>query len=309
VRPTLTIWWRAAWAVFNGMHELNLGLIAAGVAFYGMLAIFPGVAAVIALWGVVSDPVIVDSQLEMMRGFVPEQAFGILDSQITRLINANESALGWATILSTLAALWSSRAGVGALIRGLNSINRVNNRSSVSQLLVALALTVALVGVSLVALASVVIVPIVLLLLPLGPLTQTALSAARWVIAIGVVMFGLGVVYRFGPNRRGNRTAWITPGAAVAVLIWGAGSWAFSYYLANFGQYNEIYGTLGAVVALLMWFYLSAYVVLLGGSLNVELDRARADAACADTARPAMPDPPEPDRGPPRHPVIISTDG
>lgn len=275
MRPTLTLWWRAGWAVFNGMHELNLGLISAGVAFYGMLAIFPAIAAVIALWGVVSDPAIVDSQLELLRGFVPAQAFVILDMQVSRLISANNSTLGWATALSTLAALWSSRAGVAALIRGLNAINRVGNRSSFRQTVQALVLTGALVGVSLVALASVVIVPIVQVLLPLGPALQMTLSAARWVIVIGVVMMGLGVIYRFGPNCAGQRVAWFTPGAAVAVLIWGAASWGFSYYLANFGQYNEIYGALGAVIALLMWFYISAYVVLLGGSLNAELTRAR----------------------------------
>jgi len=132
----------------------------------------------------------------------------------------------------------------------------------------------------------------VLLFLPLGPLTEMALSAARWVIAIAVVMMGLSVIYRFGPNRRGHRPSWFTPGAAVAVLIWAAGSWGFSYYLANFGQYNEIYGTLGAFIALLMWFYLSAYVVLLGGLLNAELETARAVAKGATGANTsARPDP------------------
>jgi len=274
MQPTLKIWWRAAWAVFNGMHELNLGLISAGVAFYGMLAIFPGITAVIALWGFVSDPAIVETQLALLRGFVPAQAYDILDSQVTRLVSANNSALGWATVVSLSFALWSSRAGVAALIRGLNAIYRVGNRSSLRQMAVALVLTLALLGVSLVALASVVIMPIVLVLLPLGPLTQLSLSAVRWVIAIGVVMIGLALIYRFGPNRRAQQPGWVTAGAVVAVLIWGAGSWGFSYYLANFGQYNKVYGTLGAVIALLMWFYLSAYVVLLGGFLNVELDRA-----------------------------------
>ena len=288
---TTKIWWRASLAVFNGMHQLNLGLIAAGVAFYGMLAIFPGIAAVIALWGVVSDPTIVDSQLELLRGFMPEQAFSILDSQVGRLISTNNSALGWATLVSLSAALWSSRAGVAALIRGLNAIYRVGNRNSFREIVVALMLTMALIGVALVALASVVIVPIILTLLPLGPLTALALSAARWAIALSVVMLGLGLVYRFGPNRRGKRPRWFSPGAAVAMFIWAAASYGFSYYLANFGKYNEIYGTLGAVIALLMWFYLSAYVVLLGAFLNAELDRARR-AMTDETINPApLPDP------------------
>lgn len=284
--PTLKIWWRAGWAVFNGMHELNLGLISAGVAFYGMLAIFPAVAATIALFGVVADPAVVDSQLEMIRDFVPDQAFTLLDDQVSRLISTTSSALGFATLISTAAALWSSRAGVAALIRGLNAIYRVSNRTSLRQMIVAVILTFSLIGVALVALASVVIVPIALLFLPLGPMTELALSAARWLIALAVVFLGLGMIYRFGPNRRGNRPPLFTAGAVVAMVIWAMASYGFSYYLANFGNYNEIYGTLGAVIALLMWFYISAYVVLLGGFLNAELDRARR----ADRGAPVNPD-------------------
>src|SRR5690606_14659041 len=177
--PTLKIWWQAGRAVFNGMHELNLGLISAGVAFYGMLAVIPGIAAVIALWGVVADPAIVNNQLAMLRGMLPAQVYSVLEGQIARLISTNNSALGWATALSTLAALWSSRAGVAALIRGLNSIYRVSNRNSLKQLGLALLMTLALVGVSLVALASVVIVPILLVLFPLGPLSEMILSISR----------------------------------------------------------------------------------------------------------------------------------
>ncbi|WP_108485201.1 YihY/virulence factor BrkB family protein [Oceaniglobus ichthyenteri] len=291
MNQTIKIWWRASLAVFNGMHELNLGLIAAGVAFYAMLAIFPAVAAVIALWGIVSDPAIVEAQLSLLVEFMPPEAFVILDDQVNRLVSGNSSALGWATVISTVAALWSTRAGVAALIRGLNAIYRIPNRTSLRQILVAFGMTLALVGVSLVALASVVIVPILLVLLPLGPLTQLALSSVSWLIALSVVLMGLSLIYRFGPNRRGHRPRWFTPGAVVAMLIWAAASYGFSYYLANFGKYNEIYGTLGAVIALLMWLYLSAYVVLLGGFLNAELDRAKRALSDQPVNTAPLPDP------------------
>lgn len=273
------IWWRATLSVFNGLHELNLGLIAAGVAFYSMLAVFPAVAAIIALWGLVSDPAIVEDQLDLMRNFIPSAAFTILDKQVTQLIYTTSSTLGWTTVLSTGAALWTSRAGVAGLIRGLNAIYRVNNRATLWQMVVALNLTLMLIGVALVALATVVIGPIVLMWLPLGPLADLFLTALRWVIAIVVVMMGLGLIYRYGPaGQRANRPRWFTPGAVVAVVIWGLASYGFSLYLTNFGKYNEIYGALGAVVALLMWFYISAYVVLLGASLNAELRRERRKA-------------------------------
>ncbi|MBJ3761630.1 YihY/virulence factor BrkB family protein [Maribius pontilimi] len=273
------VWWSAAKGVFMELNDNNLGLISAGVAFYGMLAIFPTVAAVIAIWGFFADPVEVAEQLDVLRGFVPGEAYTILDNQVTALINANSSTLGWATVISLGAAIWSSRAGVAALIRGLNAIYRERNRVGVRQMAAAFGVTFLLIGVALVALACVVILPIVLAILPLGPVTTLLLASVRWVVALGVLIGALGVIYRYGPNRRRARPGWLTPGAIVAVMIWGAISWGFSYYLSNFGSYNEIYGALGAVIALLMWLYLSAFSVLLGASLNAELEiRTRKDS-------------------------------
>lgn len=283
------VWGSAAKGVFMELNDNNLGLISAGVAFYGMLAIFPAVAAVIAVWGFFADPVEVAQQLDLLRGFVPADAFAILDDQINTLINANSSTLGWATVLSVSFALWSSRAGVAALIRGLNAIYREKNRLGLRHLLAAFGVTFLLIGVALVALACVVILPIVLAILPLGPVTSWLLASVRWVVALGVLIGALGVIYRYGPNRRQARPGWLTPGAVIAVLLWGAISWGFSYYLSNFGRYNEIYGALGAVIALLMWLYLSAFSVLLGASLNAELEiRTRRDSTIGPNRPPGQ---------------------
>ena len=272
-------WWGASKAVVMGLNDSNLGLISAGIAFYGMLAIFPTVAAIIAIWGFFADPGAVREQLETMRGLIPGDAYDIIDQQITSLITANSSTLGWATAISLSAALWSSRAGVAALIRGLNAIYREKNRVGLRQITTAFGVTFLLIGVALVALLSVVILPIVLAVLPLGPITALLIASVRWVVALAVVIGGIGVLYRFGPNRRKARVPWLTPGALVAVVIWGVISYGFSYYLSNFGRYNEIYGALGAVIALLMWLYLSAFSVLLGAALNAELElRTREDS-------------------------------
>lgn len=267
------LWYSAATGVLTGMNDSNMSLISAGVAFWGMLAIFPSVAAIIAIWGVFANPVDVQSQLELLRGFVPGEAYRILDTQVRNLVSANSSTLGWTTIISLSAAIWSSRAGVEALIRGLNAIYRERNRAGLRQMATAFGVTFLLIAVALVALACVVILPIALAILPLGPITALLVASARWVVAIMVVLTALSVVYRYGPNRKRTRTGWLTPGALVAVVIWAAISWAFSYYLSNFGSYNEVYGALGAVIALLMWLYLSAYSVLIGASLNVELEQ------------------------------------
>lgn len=287
-RPKLDwrLWHKAATGVVMGMNDSNLGLISAGVAFYGMLAIFPSVAAIIAIWGFFADPVDVQAQLELLRGFVPGDAYRILDTQVRSLVTANSSTLGWATIVSLGAAIWSSRAGVAALIRGLNAIYREKNRVGLRQMATAFGVTFLLIGVALVALACVVVLPIVLAILPLGPITTLLLATVRWIVAILVVLTALSVVYRYGPNRRRARAGWLTPGAIVAVILWAAISWSFSYYLSNFGSYNEVYGALGAVVALLMWFYLSAYSVLIGAALNVELELRTAADTTVGTARP-----------------------
>jgi len=269
-----------------GLNDSNLGLISAGIAFYGMLAIFPTVAAIIAIWGFFADPGAVREQLETMRGLIPGDAYDIIDQQITSLITANSSTLGWATAISLSAALWSSRAGVAALIRGLNAIYREKNRVGLRQITTAFGVTFLLIGVALVALLSVVILPIVLAVLPLGPITALLIASVRWVVALAVVIGGIGVLYRFGPNRRKARVPWLTPGALVAVVIWGVISYGFSYYLSNFGRYNEIYGALGAVIALLMWLYLSAFSVLLGAALNAELELRTREDSTVGPSRP-----------------------
>ncbi|MEM9395527.1 MAG: YihY/virulence factor BrkB family protein [Pseudomonadota bacterium] len=265
-------WAQAMRQVFSKIDDWNLGLISAGVAFYGLFALFPALAAVIALWGLVADPVVVDDQVQLMEEFLPQEAYGLIDTQIDTLTSTTSSTLGWATLLSILAALWSTRAGVSALMRGLNAIYGTPNRKSWRHYLAALSLTSVLVSVALVALSMVVVTPFVLALLPLGAFATLALGLVRWVVAVGVLLVGLAIVYRYGPNRTCVRMRWLTPGAVLVVALWAFASVAFSFYLSNFGNYNEVYGSIGAVIALLMWLYISAFLVLLGAGLNVELE-------------------------------------
>lgn len=258
-------------AVFTLVGERQVALVSAGIAFYAMLAIFPGVAAMVALWGLLSDPAMIESQLGMMSEFVPEEAFALLSTQVDRLVSDHDGTLGVATVVSLLVTLWSSRLGVGALIQGLNAAHGVPDRNGIWHNVLALSLTLALITVALVALATVVILPVVLAFLPLGGLALVALQMANWAVVLLVVLGAVAIVYRFGPNRR-PRTDWFAPGLWVSVGLWAAASIAFSYYLANFGNYSAVYGSLGAVIALLMWLYISAFAVLFGGALNAVLD-------------------------------------
>jgi membrane protein len=280
-------WLHAGKSVFAKIDDWNLGLISAGVAFYGLFALFPAITAVIAIWSLVADPIVVDEQIALMEEFLPTEAYGLIDAQVDTLTSTTSSRLGWATLVSILAALWSTRAGVSALMRGLNTIYGTPNRKGLRHYMAALGLTGVLVGVALVALTMVVIAPIVLQFLPLGVFTALALSFARWVIAVGVLLVGLAIVYRYGPNRQCVRMRWLTPGALMVVGLWAVASIAFSYYLANFGNYNEVYGSIGAVIALLMWLYISAFLVMLGGGLNVELEaRAGVGPNAVDPSEP-----------------------
>lgn len=255
------------------MDKNNLGLISAGVAFFSFFAIFPATAAIIALWGFWYDPMVIQQQLEVLDDLVPDEAYSVLEGQVNALIEANVSTLGWTTVLSLGLALWSARSGVDALLRGLNAIHGESNPHSFIRILVSLLLTVVLVAVALVALAAVVVIPVMLAFMPLGPLAGAVLGLTHWGMTLGVVILGIWLLYRFGPNRPSDQVGRVAPGIGFAVTLWALASVGFSYFLANFGSYNEIYGSIAAIIALLMWFYISAYAVLFGAALNAELDK------------------------------------
>ncbi|MAQ84465.1 MAG: ribonuclease BN [Maritimibacter sp.] len=264
--------WKIGAGVGNAIADRNLDLIAAGVAFYSMFAIFPAVAAIIALWGFLASPDIVEEQLMMMRAFVPPDAFTLLEGQLDRLIIANNSTLGWATLISTTVALWSTRAGVAALTRGLNTAYGTIPRAGFWGFAWALVMTGLLVLVALLALASIVVLPLLLAIFPQGRFTEAVLTVAQWTLTGGVALGTIGLLYRYAPNHRGRRPRWLSLGAILALSAWALASAAFTIYLRNFGSYNEIYGSIGAVIALLMWFFISAFSVLLGAAVNAEID-------------------------------------
>ena len=281
--------YRFAMGLKSRTDRANLSLVAAGGAFFAMLSLFPGLAAVIALMGFLAAPEVVDEQLVLLQDFMPDDAFALIQGQVRRLVGTSSSTLGWATVISTLAALWSARRGTDAVIRAVNTVYDAPMRGGMRAMAVALLITFALTLVVVVAILTMLVLPVVMAFLPLGPYAGLALQVARWALAVAVVVSGIWVLYRFAPNTRGARVRWLSPGAVLAVLVWGVGSWAFSYYLANFGNYNQVYGSIGAVIALLMFLYITIFVVLLGASLNAEI-HAKATAQ-AEAAPPLDPPP------------------
>ena len=232
--------------------EKNLSLVAAGVAFYAILAVFPALAATIALWGLIGDPAQVLTQAEDFKVLIPADIFALIETQLLALAQADGLA----------------QAGVSALIKGLNTIYGAPNRGALRHTATAFLLTLTLIGVALVAIACVVVAPAVLAFIPLGPLAGLGIEIARWAIALTVLLTGFGLVYRIGPNHAGPKPPLLSPGTGFAVLFWMAASVGFSLYLTNFNTYNRVYGSIGAVMAMLMWLYITALLVLLGGALN-----------------------------------------
>ncbi|HVG49139.1 MAG TPA: YihY/virulence factor BrkB family protein [Rubellimicrobium sp.] len=269
----------AFWYIWDVMDRLNLSLIAAGVGFFAMLSLFPALAGIVLLWSWFADPGQINTLVDLADNVVPPEVSDVIANQVTGVINAGSSGqVGTATLVSLLLALWSARAGVSALIRGLNAAYDIGHRQSIWRRYAAdFGVTLTLCALTFLAIAAVVVAPLVIAVLPLGPWVTVAAEIARWMVAIGVIMITLGIVYRFGPNRRGRRPKWITWGAIVATVLWMIMSVGFGIYLHNFAHYNEVYGSLGAAVALLMWFYLSAYVVLLGGCLNAAIEAGGAE--------------------------------
>ena len=261
--------------MWEALDDRNLGLIAAGVAFYAMLAVFPGLAVTIAIWGFFSDPSLMRDNFSMIEEFIPHDAYVIVLDEVTRLVLANPGALGWTTAVSLTIGLYSAHNGVLALVSGLNAVHAREQHPGLSRYLISIILTFALIGLLIATLATVVIVPTALNWIPLGTAGAWLLKIIPVSILLIAVLVFLGMFYRWGPNQPEARHSWLTPGALLAAILWAATSIAFSVYLGNFGTYNRIYGSIGAVIALLMWFYISAYIILFGGIVNAEIARLR----------------------------------
>ena len=277
--------WRFIMALGDRMDKIHMGLISAGVAFYAMFAVFPGLAAIIAFWGLWYDPTVIQDYVHVAEEFVPPEAMQIVKSQVDALVSGGRTQLGWTTFVSFMIATVAARAGVNALVRGLNAAYGVRAHSTVVGFFLAYVLTLAIVGIVFVGLVTIVVVPIVLSLFELGPFNALLIRGLPWGGMLLIVMIGIGVLYRYGPNVRRPRTPIFTWGSVVATIAWGLASLAFSAYLGSINSYNRIYGSIGAVVALLMWFYLAAFSVMLGAIFNVELRRRRRVAAAREARK------------------------
>lgn len=258
----------------------NVFFIAAGVAFYAFLAIFPGIAAMVSLVGLIADPAEVEEWVGAASAVLPPDALTLIREQVHAIVATPSERLGWSLIISIALALWSATAGVKAIMTALNiAYEERERRGFIKYYATAILLTLGAIVFAFVALALVAAFPPLLKQLALPSALEKLLGFALWFILGGAFVVALGVLYRYAPSREKPQWRWVSWGAVVATVLWLAGSALFSLYVANFGDYNETYGALAAIVILLTWFYLTALVVLIGAELNAEMEhQTRVDS-------------------------------
>lgn len=251
----------------------NASLVAAGLALYALLAVFPALAASVSLYGLFASPDQIASQVDNLAGVLPQQASEILRTALQNLARQQGQALGVGAGIGFVLALWSARKGMVALMTAMNiAYDEDEERGFFRQLFVSLAFTLAAVLGFVLLVGLAVALPLTMKALGLPDILQTIFSLARWVALWFLVVLALAVVYRFAPDRDEPKWRWVSWGSAIAATLWLIGSVLFALYVHNFGSYGETYGALGGVVVLLLWFYLSAYIVVLGAEINSEME-------------------------------------
>ncbi|HJT15565.1 MAG TPA: YihY/virulence factor BrkB family protein [Dongiaceae bacterium] len=272
---------------YRSISEDRVLALAAGVTYYVLLAVFPGIAALVSIYGMVADPADIGAFLANLAGTIPRDAIEIMRGQLQHLASQDQKALGLAFFGGLLASLWSSNAAIKALIDALNVVYGEKERRNFFKLTaLSLTFTAGMILFMVLALIGIVVIPAVLDFLHLGKTGELLVNILRWPAMLALVMLGLAVMYRHGPCRANARWRWITWGSIAAALLWFIVSMLFSWYASNFGNYNKTYGSLGAVIAFMMWSWLSTTVVLMGGELNAEIEHQTAKDSTTGRPKP-----------------------
>lgn len=253
----------------------NMQMLSGGVAFYFFLAAVPALVALLSIYGIIATPADVARMVGGLGPTVPSDVKTLLDAQLKTLTRTSPSGLGIGVVISVLTALWSASKGAQALIRGVNAAyDEAEKRKGWKVKLLALAFTLGFVVLFVAGGFVVTTLPDVLD--PFGPVARIAISILRWPALAALMILGLAVLYRYGPSRDEPKWRWVSVGSVTATVLWVLGSAGFAWYAGSFGSFNRTYGSLGAVVVLLLWFQLTAFVVLLGAELNAEAEHQTA---------------------------------
>jgi membrane protein len=286
----------------------NMPIIAGGVAFFGFLSIFPALIAMISIYGLVASPQTVTRQVEDLSAQLPRDAAELIGAQLKAIAGNSGSALTWGLVVAILGALWSASGGVGNIVTAINlAYDEVETRNFVKLKATSLLLTFGAIVFVLITFGLVAVVPIVLDALPLGVAGTILAQVLRWVLLLTVFAGALAVLYRVAPDRDAPQLRWVSLGSVVVTVVWALVSLGFSFYVDNFGSYDKTYGTIAGVIVLMLWLYLTCYLVLLGAEINSEAEHQTAQDTTTGAPQPmgrrgaemadSLPDPPEPTKG------------
>jgi membrane protein len=270
-------WWTILMATWRRMGKDSLSILAAGVAFQTFFSLFPTLTAVVSLYGLVADPGMVERQISAVQGVLPPEAVKLIATWLQALVHGPTTRFGIGLMVSVVLAFWSMWSATGMLMTAVNiCYGEEQRRGFISFNLHALALGAGLALFGVVALALVAVLPAALALVPVPGAWGDLLSLVRWPTLAGIISLALAIVYRYAPDRAKPKWQWISWGSVAATALWILGSIAFTAYVSKVGSYDRTYGSLGAVIILLLWFYLTAYVILAGAELNAEIERQTA---------------------------------
>lgn len=251
-------------------------MLAAAVSFYSLLSVFPVLTTVVSLYGLFADPSAVKNELDRLEGLLPPAAISLLSDWLQQLAERPASTFGMGLAISLTLSLWSARYATATMMTALNIAYGVSEaRNFIWYNIVALSLTAILIAFVIVAVALVALLPAVLAYMPDS--AQSIAALGRWPLMIVLTVLAIAFFYRYAPNRTHPRWEFASAGALLATALLVAGSYGFSVYVSHFATYDKTYGSLGAVVVLLMWFWLGSFSILVGAAFNAELARSAAD--------------------------------
>jgi len=264
-------WRQVLGRAWHSSQEDNVSMLAAGVAFFGFLALFPALIALVTLVGVIADPAQITQQVESFTAGLPPTSRQLISDQLNAITQSSGGALTIGLLVSLLAALWSASSGTSNLMAAVNiAYEEKETRGFVKLRGIALLLTLGTVVFLVLTLGLIAVVPVVLQVVPLGPLGTVLAQVLRWALLLALIIVGLAVLYRVAPDRNPPKFRWVSVGSVLAALLWLLGSVGFSLYINYFGNYNKTYGALAGVIVLLLWFFLTSYIVLLGAEINAQ---------------------------------------
>ena len=280
--------WKAV--LLRTYHEVtndHVMLVAAGVTFYALLALFPALAALVSIYGLFADPATIQGHLAALEGVLPGGALSVISGQLESLASQGSTSLGLSFVIGLGVSLWSANNGVKSIFEALNiAYEEKEDRGFVKLTLTSLAFTLGGLVFVVLALGAVVAVPAAVQTMALGAAIETLLNWLRWPVLLVAVAALIALLYRYGPSRRPASWRWISWGSAIAAVLWVVLSVLFSWYAANFGSYNATYGALGAAIGFMTWIWLSTIVVLTCAELNSELENQTARDTTAGKGRP-----------------------